>query len=48
MTTVAGRGRPPKGQLLTAVGLAVLGGPKRLFQYVVDSPGCWTLMNIVH
>jgi hypothetical protein len=46
MTTVADRGRVSPGswgQLLTAVGLAGDGaGP----QWVVDSPGCWTLTNI--
>ena len=52
ITTVAGRGRRgllalPYGQLLTVDGFDVLGAPNWLFQYVVDSPGCWMLMNIV-
>lgn len=52
ITTVAGRGRrgfaaSPKGQLLTADGNCTLGAPLRLFQNVVDSPGCWMFTNIV-
>lgn len=47
MTTVAGRGRLPKGQLLTLEGLSVVGAPNWLFQKLVDSPGCCTLTNMV-
>ena len=53
ITTVAGRGRRgllslPYGQLLTREGYCGEGAPPaRLFQYVVDSPGCWMLTNSV-
>ena len=47
ITTVAGRGRPPNGHVLTVVGFSTVGAPNCVLQNVVDSPGCCTFTNIV-